>query len=323
MTTDREAPRRTRRALPWALAAGCVLATLVPLVPFTAGVGLLRLPVLQSLPLVATAIAVAVTAVCAWRRHPASVVAALAAVGSLAPTVQWRPAQACTGPPVSVMSFNAFVSRADVDALSRAVVEKDVDVLVLVEANPGFLERFSRTPGGRVLAHRTQDVSSHPSVGSAILSRHPLTTVQGVRQGRAQMFFDHPAARIDVGGVPVTVQAVHPFPPTDGKVASWAATLDEIGRWQRSQDAEHLILAGDFNSGPGHPAFRKATSGLKSAGPTWGPFVAPTWPVGSVVPTFAPIDHVMVRGLGARASDTVRIPDADHLALHTDLTVCR
>ncbi|GAB3581485.1 hypothetical protein GCM10027579_09680 [Calidifontibacter terrae] len=298
------------------------LATAIPLVDSTAGVGQLRWTVLQALPFMTVLAGVVALIVAAALRHRIAAAAAVVAIVLAAlPMWQWRTAEACAGSRMSLMSFNAYVSTASVDSLSDAVIKHNVDTIVLVEANENFVEHFLRTPGGQRFSRRTTGTSTDASTGGTILSRLPLKQTTGAGYAGAALRFEQPAAEITVGSKTVVVQAVHPFPPTDRKADAWRRTLTGLGEWQRTHRGP-VVMAGDFNASWGHPGFREAVRGMDSAGPTTLGFQTPTWPNASKVPPFEPLDHIMVRGLGSSAAAAVTIRGSDHRAVWSDLTVC-
>ncbi len=314
--------RDWRRWLPYAVSGLVLLATALPLVDSTAGVRQLRWTVLQALPFMTVFAAVVALAIAGLLRHRVAVgLSALAVVLAALPMWQWRSAADCAGPRMSLLSFNAYVSTASVDSLSDAVIAHDVDTVVLVEANEDFVQRFRKTPGGQRFSRRTTGTSTEPSTGGTILSRFPLRQIDAADPHGARLRFDQPAAQVTVGGQTVAVQAVHPFPPTDGKADAWRRTLAGLGDWQRSQRAP-VVLAGDFNGSWGHPGFRDAVGGLRSAGPSTLGFETPTWPNASKVPPFEPLDHIMVRGLGSSGAAVVTVRGSDHRAVVSELHLC-
>lgn len=322
-------PTARRPSSWWALTAisFAVLGfALLPIVPSTARLGRLSVPVLQTLWPVMLALGLLVIVIGVRRRHTvACVLAACAAFAALVPINHWRPAGCADGETptgnLSVLTANAYVASADLQALSTVVLDRDVDLLVVPEATNDFVAQFSETTGGRRLTHRTRVTRDDGFSGTAVLSRLPIEQIGGATGGSARHTFDQPAVRLIVAGLPVTVQAVHPYPPVE-EVRSWDASLRELGRWQRASTDEHLVLAGDFNASWAHPAFRDAVGGLHDAGPSWGPFDRPTWPVGGRLPSFVTIDHIMVRGFESTDAAAIDVPGSDHRAVWSNLRLC-
>jgi endonuclease/exonuclease/phosphatase (EEP) superfamily protein YafD len=74
-------------------------------------------------------------------------------------------------------------------------------------------------------------------------------------------------------------------------------------------------MAGDFNSSHTHPGFRKVASTMSDAHRAAGQGWVRTWPIGSRIPPFIQLDHVLLRGLHVVDAGTVTIADTDHRAV--------
>lgn len=73
----------------------------------------------------------------------------------------------------------------------------------------------------------------------------PQTSAPGQKQ------FAMPQATLELAGTPVTVKAVHPFPPLPMDVGRWAAELDGSREFAESVQGP-LIMGGDFNADRNH-----------------------------------------------------------------------
>lgn len=113
----------------------------------------------------------------------------------------------------------------------------------------------------------------------------------------------------------------HPYPPTSQGEA-WANTLAGVGTFQRTHTDLPLILAGDFNAGRGHAAFRSATSGLDTPAGLGSRIGQWTWPMGEAIGPFTTLDHILTRDFGVMSARTLTIPGTDHAAVTATLTVC-
>ena len=64
--------------------------------------------------------------------------------------------------------MNAYVGQADAAAVARVVRERDVDVLVVVEASPAFVRRLDAEGLGRTHPYRVGDPRDDTADGSLI-----------------------------------------------------------------------------------------------------------------------------------------------------------
>ena len=80
-------------------------------------------------------------------------------------------------------------------------------------------------------------------------------------------------------------------------------------------------MAGDFNSSQTHPGFRKVADRMTDAHRAAGQGWVRTWPIGSRVPPFIQLDHVLMRGLEVVDAGTVTIADTDHRAIWARLSL--
>lgn len=215
---------------------------------------------------------------------------------------------------LTVLAQNLEYGNADSDLLVDEVLRRDVDVLVLTEVDAAYLVRLADSPLGQRLPHDSGPVRPGGAPGTAVLSRYPMRVLDADLARRAGEHFQQPVVSLDVGGREVLLHAVHPLSPTSGaRLPRWRSGLAELADWQRSQPADvPVIMAGDFNSGWPHPAFREVTDGMTDALAARGQAWRPTWPMGARIPPFAQIDHILVRGAGVRDAGTISLPDSDH-----------
>ena len=228
--------------------------------------------------------------------------------------------------------------RVDLDRFAAAVAELDADVLALqevdrlqershhadltviaAEAMGAVAHRFAPALSGAPGAWRRAgdgDLPATPQYGVALLSRLSVARWDVVRlpalPGRVPVLFpgrrwpvvvaDEPrvalVARLDTG---LTVAATHlSFIP-------WWNTVQLHQLVRALPRSGPLALLGDLNLQPVRAA---QTTGLQ-------PLVSGlTYPAPE---PYEQIDHVLGRGLQARAGEAVRLPLSDHRALVVDL----
>jgi endonuclease/exonuclease/phosphatase (EEP) superfamily protein YafD len=272
---------------------GTERATLVPLIAFT--------------PLIAVAGALVVVFALVARTRVTAAIALAAtlalAAGMLPRAIAGGPHP--QGPKLRVMTLNLYNGGADPEQVTRQVVRRRVDVLVVEELTAVAQGRLTRAGLGRVLPFRA--LASRPEAdGTGIYSRLPLEPTGAIagRTGHLQV-----RARVLVpGAAPVTVQAVHTESPDLGRNGDWRSTLRQL---PAAVPGRSEVLAGDFNSSLDHAELRKMIGrGWADAADRSGGGLVGTWP--SRLPSVA-LDHVLVsRRIGVHTTKVARIAGTDH-----------
>ncbi|NJP51123.1 endonuclease/exonuclease/phosphatase family protein [Streptomyces sp. SBST2-5] len=165
--------------------------------------------------------------------------------------------------------------------------------------------------------HRAADIGGG-SEGSVILSRHPLRPTPGVEATMGM-----PGAIADIDGHDVRLQLAHPMPPVPGQTALWQRELARLRDLAAADRTIPTVMAGDFNASQDHAAFRALLdTGLYDAARLTGQDRTPTWPSHTTPAFGAQIDHVLVTDdFTATRTRFLDLPDTDHRALLTDLTL--
>lgn len=219
-----------------------------------------------------------------------------------------------------VMSANLEYGRADALTLVTAVRDRRVDVLVLLEVTPSAVERL-RSAGLDSLLPESVGRSGRDAGGTIIRSRIPLTLLEpGVDQVSPHAF-NEPVASIHRSDGDVVLHAVHAEPPSPWGAVDWRYSLADLQAWRERQPTDRpVVMAGDFNSSQSHPGFRQVADTMVDAHRGAGLGWVRTWPVGSRVPAFIQLDHVLVRGMQVVDAGTVTIPRTDHRAIWARLS---
>ena len=270
---------------------------------------------------VAVALAAIALAARRWALADASVIIALLHLIAIAPHLRGEAPAAATGAtPVRVLLLNVHTSNTDHVAV-RALIERvDPDVVALVEVDRGWLEALAPTLQG--YAGRLEE-ARRDNFGVALYHRRALL------EGRiARVGVDLPSviARIDTGGVPLTLILTHPLPPVDRDTArANADQLDAIADVARSTAGARVVL-GDLNATPWSRPFTRlvARSGLRDSRDGFG--LQATFPSGPAWATLLqiPIDHALVSPEVAVVARRVEAPvGSDHLPVVLDLAVSR
>ena len=218
---------------------------------------------------------------------------------------------------VRLMLANVYLGNSDYDALVSAVHDESPDVLVLEEVTRPWWVHLDAL---RAEYPYYNALPKRGGSGIVLFSRLPLDEVE-------ILTFDEPAwpgmfARVEVGGRPVSVLALHPptpmrrdkFQARNLQVAAAAARL-------RATPGPK-ILVGDLNTTPWSPYFADLVRDAGLDDPRLGSGIWPTWPMPMPALLRIPIDHCLT-------SDDVRVESirtggrtgSDHRPLVVDLAI--
>lgn len=291
-----------------------------------------------------------------WRlgRRPAAVAGlVLAAIGAGEwAAVTWgraEPGEPTSGHTLRVATHNVLFRGGDPEETLEALRRMDADVIALQEITPEWQGRLDRTfaaeyPHRRYSADRATD-------GYALLSRHPLGEVDLVEARPGYTIAQ--CAEVRPPHAPVYLCNVHLSSPAR---AIWKRSLSRMARnaverraeWTRLEEflethatSPRRIVAGDLNTLPVDPLYRRITGGWVDsfrfrAGPAaeaTGSEGRPGWTATRIsgfggtwphrhedLPTMFRIDYVLVQG-PVRPAGTVVGPagGSDHLPVTTTL----
>lgn len=232
----------------------------------------------------------------AWRRRwPMAVVAVvvLIAPGWWAVT-QFRPwstapAAGAGWPRLRILDANVTWTNTRAAGIAREVARDHPDIVALQEVTPQDLAQLTAT--GVFARYRWRILVPNPrSAGMALWSDRPLHAAsEWVDAGHPEL-----RARLDVGGVEVSLLVVHTFIPIGLPVAQWKQELAGI-----AAAAGHLsgprIVVGDFNATWDMQEFQSILStGLHDVAVESGDGWKPTWSPRPGLPAIVTIDHVLV-----------------------------
>ena len=328
-----ELPAPTRpRVRPWRLAfsllvVGCVA---VGVLPDLLGLDR-RTPFAQlvsfrpALLVVLAVLALLATVVAGMRRRGWTLAAgllAVALVGGLMvlpralPGIDVPEPDAPSGPTLTVLSFNAYEGRADVDAVAALVRSSRPDLIALPEAAGRFRDRLAPLlPDYRFVASqdRGPDVQG---VTAAVRADFGDVTVQVDRTTTAT-----PSVEFTGGALgELRFVAFHSDAPVPGDVPQWRADLATLDRWCANREIGPVIVAGDFNATLDHSICREGVTGCADAAAETGEGLVATWPTRFPRWFGVQIDHVLVTGGITAENTTVHdVPGSDHRAVVTRL----
>jgi endonuclease/exonuclease/phosphatase (EEP) superfamily protein YafD len=222
-------------------------------------------------------------------------------------------ASAATTLRLRLFTVNAKFGAADPAVILRILRQHDVDVLAVQELTPLMVSRLAAAGLTEVLPFSHLDPRSGAR-GTGLWTRWPLAPLQPI-PGLASAA---PRARIDpLGGLPVTVTAVHPRAPANprapmrGHADIWRRELAMIQQALAAVDGPQVV-AGDFNATRDHGPFREllaagfADCADASQNRSWPGFTWPSLPV-------MRLDHVLAsRTVTVRETRAIRVPRTDH-----------
>ncbi|MGC5168359.1 endonuclease/exonuclease/phosphatase family protein [Luteimicrobium sp. DT211] len=230
-----------------------------------------------------------------------------------APLTTAGPAPDAAAPALRVMTVNAFLGRADADAVVRTVRDQHVQVLAVEELSAGLLDRLHDAGLDEALPHRVTGSVGTGNRGSGLWSALPLTDTDAGED----TWFAMPSATVAVGsaGAPVRVTAVHTVPPSVGSTSIWTSDLRAVRDRLAGGTTAQLAL-GDFNATRDHAAFRAVLGDRFADAADLGGRATFTWPTNRAFPPLVGIDHVVAdRADAVRDVRTVRVRGSDHAAL--------
>lgn len=194
-----------------------------------------------------------------------------------------------TGTTFKVYSANIYKSNRNLSILSRQLQEADPEIVVLLEVRPEHVEQMR--PSIRRYPYSIVNTSfCDCEVGVVLLSKFPVLDYHLTKlseHGNAII-----EATLEINQKPVKFYGVHAQRPGMNNFDERKEQFIMLAR-QISEQNLPVIVAGDLNSTPLTPIFRKLIdiSGLRDsrAGFGW----QPSWP--TYFPLFwMPIDHVLV-----------------------------
>lgn len=221
-----------------------------------------------------------------------------------------RAAEATSESNMRIAAVNAKLGAASADEIMG--IAWDADVLVVVELTPRLMRRLDDAGLASEMPYGSRNPLPGAS-GAAVFSRKPVEILPSL-----DTQFPMPRIRVRPDGAgPMTITAVHSFPPIPGGVGSWRADLDVLTS-TLAGDGGKAVAIGDFNATRDHRAFRELLrrSGTRDSADHTGTGWFPTWPEGGGVPGVVQLDHAVVGAdiipVGVRSR---RVSGTDHRAI--------
>lgn len=212
-------------------------------------------------------------------------------------------APAAPGPArLSVVTENVEAANPDPAATARSIASREPDVIAL--------EELTATSGDAVSGVLDERYPHHYRVGSVgVWSRTTLRDGEPMTLGLGWARALRVTVDTDLGDVRLYV--VHMDSLRLGGEDGRPTMLASLATAVRGDDAERLVVAGDFNGGSKDPEMLPLTRMLDEGGG-----FGFTWPAQLPV---ARIDHVFVRGLDTTSSEVLPANGSDHRGLQVRL----
>ena len=228
-----------------------------------------------------------------------------------------RPRWTRTAPTIELVVANVYIDNETPADAAQQLIEARGDVIVLVEATPGFMEIFDSAGGADAYPHRISDPDDDSDYAVAIASRSPLgPRTLMTRIGPLRLA----VADIDVDGTPTLVVALNPMAAVDpGGHVTWKQQIGVLKEFVPTLTGP-LIIAGDLNTTRYRPEFEELLSlGLSDAFDSLGKGLDPSFKLSadgllSSVGAVARLDHALVnKDMHALDVQNLEPRGSDHL----------
>jgi endonuclease/exonuclease/phosphatase (EEP) superfamily protein YafD len=230
-----------------------------------------------------------------------------------------QPAWATAAPSISIASANVLFENTPAAESVAALAALDVDVIVLVELTPEWVEAMRSAGLLDRYPFETLKPQKGSSNGTGIFSKMPFVD-ERTDQAEAR---NVPSVDVIVGNQRLQIVVLHPQAPSSGSVlTSWRKQIEGHAPIVDKRTGP-LVLVGDLNGSYLHPPFRHLMShGLRDAHELMGKGLTFSYPIGDRVPPVTRIDHALVTSeIAVLSVDEVTIPGSDHRGFVTRLAI--
>jgi endonuclease/exonuclease/phosphatase (EEP) superfamily protein YafD len=265
--------------------------------------------------LVAVNVWIAIISLFAWQFHPFATAAS-------------KPQNQAT---LTVLELNTLAGGVDPESIKSAIINDDIDVLILVETNDLMVSRFESAKIQDLMPFHLHQTLAHDPIsgldnwwGTDIWSRTPLTAKKIISG------FTYPTmvTSTKVDDTEFKLVGFHAANPL-ANPGAWANDLGQLAKLQTTLGQTPTVIAGDFNAGEGMASFRPLLNEnfRDSAGVNKLELFQETWPIqkwpsnGLDLPVMR-LDHLLVnKAVEVYSSKAVRINGSDHKAVVAELGV--
>lgn len=235
----------------------------------------------------------------------------LSAIGILVPTVVWAsmfgsaviPANDQGDPDLTVATHNVGARLSEPTAAAKSLVSADPDIVTIQE-----LESLS----GKIIHKELDSSFQHSQVVDTIgvWSKWPMSAPEEVDLGLQwpRAF----ATTISTDHGDIRFYSVHMPSVRPGHEAMRNAAIRRLATEVETDEAEHVIVAGDFNTATTDTNFSTLSPPLEDTRVETGGGFGFTWPARFPVTR---LDHVLYRGFEATSDEVLGRGSSDHRAV--------
>lgn len=222
-----------------------------------------------------------------------------------------------------VLSFNVYEENSQPEMIVPAIVRADADVVVVVEATRTVKHMLESQLASRY-PFRFPDGAEGLNYDWAIFSKHPfIGEHRRVKESSSQIAL---YGEISAHGRTIQLFGLHTLSPRNAYRASVRnVQLQELAEHiaTRTDPAQPVIVAGDFNTVPWHGSMRdfQRVARLVNADNFWS--MTLTWPSWLPSPLNVPIDHIL-HSTHFCSDDKQRLSasGSDHYPVYAELYLC-
>lgn len=226
---------------------------------------------------------------------------------------------------ISLLLTNVLTSNQSYGSLLKEIERKQADIIVVLELDYQWaneLRTIDKEYPYQELIPRTDNF------GIGLYSKYPLDNIQvmdfatnGIPSITASIRFDRNH---------LNIIATHPIPPMNGSLAEQQKLhLENLARFTQSKreislsiDTALLLVAGDLNSTPWSPRYKKFMSSTGLINTRQGKGIYPSWSPGGIVGDLLqiPLDHVLVtNNIHTLKFEKLGTINSDHFPVYVEL----
>jgi endonuclease/exonuclease/phosphatase (EEP) superfamily protein YafD len=218
-------------------------------------------------------------------------------------------APAANEPKLKVVLANVHTENRMFEETEDFLLAEDPEILVLLEVSHLWWARLDRL---RERYPHGKHVLRGDNFGIAVMSKTPFSELELLKH--PDSFLPSYMGKITLDGVPLTLIATHPLPPTSQEhTARRNSQLAHVASAAReARTSGEVLLMGDLNTTPWNPVFGGLlrVAGLRDTRKGFG--LQATWPA-DLPFLLLPLDHILVSpGLGVLERRTGDWNGSDH-----------
>lgn len=226
---------------------------------------------------------------------------------------------------VSLLLTNVLTSNQSYGSLLKEIERKQADIIVVLELGYQWANEL-RTIDKKYLYQEL--IPRTDNFGIGLYSKYPLENIRvmdfstnDIPSITASILFD---------GNHLNIIATHPIPPMDESLAEQQKLhLENLASFTQSKkdktisiNTTLLLVAGDLNSTPWSPRYKKFMSSTGLINTRQGKGIYPSWSAGGIVGDLLqiPLDHVLVtNNIHTQKFEKLDSINSDHFPIYVEL----